>query len=83
MHDLQAEICRVPLIDLKVGSITDVIQGPETDKLREEFDQKSEEQLIQMAGAVTPSKQTRGYSVFRLETLVAGSKNRIDLYLLA
>src|SRR5712692_8559195 len=46
VHDLRAEIQRVPRISLKVGSITDVIQGPGTDKLREEFDQKSEEQLI-------------------------------------
>ena len=83
VHDLRTEIRRVPRISLKVGSITDVIQGPGTDKLREEFDQKSEEQLIQMAGPMTPSKETRGYAAFRLETLVAGSKNRVDLYLLA
>jgi len=83
VHDLQVEIRRVPLIDLKVGSITDVIQGPGTDELREEFDQKSEEQLIQMAGPMTPSKETRGYAALRLETLVTGSKDRVDLYLLA
>jgi len=81
--DLLAEIHRVPLIQLKVGSIADVIQGPGTDKRREEFDHKSEEQLIQMAGPMTPSKETRGNAAFRLQTLVTGSKNRIDLYLLA
>ena len=83
VYDLRTEIQRVPRISLKVGSITDVIQGPGTDKLREEFDQKSEEQLIQMAGPMTPSKETRGYAAFRLETMVTGSRNRIDLYLLA
>jgi hypothetical protein len=83
VDDLLAEIHRVPLIKLRVGSIADVIQGPGTDKLREEFDHKSEEQLIQMAGPITPSKETRGNAAFRLETLVTSSKNRIDLYLLA
>jgi hypothetical protein len=81
--DLLAEIHRVPLIKLKVGSIADVIQGPGTDRLREEFDHKSEAQLILIAGPRTPSKETRGNAAFRLETLVTGSKNRIDLYLLA
>jgi hypothetical protein len=83
VYDMQAEIHRVPRMSLKVGSIADVIQGPGTDKLREEFDQKSEEQLIQMAGPMTPSKETRMNAAFRLETLVTGGKNRIDLYLLA
>ncbi len=83
VHDLQTEIHRVPRMNLKAGSITDVIQGHGTDKLREEFEQKSEEQLIQMAGPMTPSKETRTNAAFRLETLITGSKNRIDLYLLA
>lgn len=83
VHDLRAEIQRVPRISLKVGSIIDVIQGPGANKLREEFDQKTEEQLIQMAGPMTASKETRGYAALRLETLVTKSKNRIDLYLLA
>jgi hypothetical protein len=73
----------VPRISLKVGSITDVIQGPGTDELQKEFDQKSGEEVIQMAGPMTSSKKTRGNAAFRLETLVTASRNRLDLYLLA
>jgi hypothetical protein len=83
VHDLRAEIQMVSRISLKRGSITDVIQGPGVEKLEKEFDGKSEEQIIQMAGPMTSSKETRMNAAFRLETLVTDSKNRIDLYLLA
>jgi hypothetical protein len=83
VHDLRAEIQIVSRISLKRGSITDVIQGPGVEKLQKEFDGKSEEQIIQMAGPMTPSKETRMNAAFRLETLVTESKNRLDLYLLA
>jgi hypothetical protein len=43
--------------------------------------QKDSQQIIQMAGPGTPSKETRGKAAFRLETLVTGNKNRIDLAL--
>jgi hypothetical protein len=83
VHDLRAEIQMVSRISLKRGSIADVIQGPGIEKLQKEFGGKSEEQIIQIAGPVTLSKETRMNAAFRLETLVTGSKNRIDLYLLA
>jgi hypothetical protein len=83
VHDLRAEIQMVSRISLKRGSITDVIQGPGVEKLEKEFDGKSEEQIIQLAGPMTLSKETRMNAAFRLETLVTDSKNRIDLYLLA
>jgi hypothetical protein len=83
VYDLRAEIEMVSRISLKVGSITDQVQGPEVEKLRKEFDGKSEEQLIQIAGPSTPSKETRTYAAFWLETRVTGSENLINLYLLA
>lgn len=83
VHDLRANIQRMPRVSLKVGSIADVIQGPGTEKLQMEFDGKSEEQIIHVAGPMTQSKETRTYAAFRLQTLVTGSKNRIELYLLA
>ena len=36
-----------------------------------------------MSGPTTPSEETRGYAAFRLETLVTGSKDWVELYLLA
>ncbi|HWY58313.1 MAG TPA: hypothetical protein VNZ03_27865 [Terriglobales bacterium] len=83
VHDLRAEIQMVSRIHLKKGSITDVAQGPGIEEHRKEFDGKSEEEIIQIAGQKTSSEETRMYAAFWLETLVTGSKNRIDLYLLA
>jgi hypothetical protein len=83
VHDLRAEIQRVPRISLKVGSIEDQVQGPILEKRRKEIEGKTEEQIIQMAGPTTPSVEARVIAAFRLETLVTSSKNRIDLYLLA
>lgn len=83
VHDLQAGIQYVSRISLKVGSIDDEVQGPGLEKHRKEIEGKTEEQLIQMAGPMAPSTETRMFAAFRLETLVSGSKNRIELYLLA
>ncbi len=83
VHDLKAAIDYMPRISLKTGMIEDVVQGPEVEKHRREIEGKTEEQLIQLAGPMTPSAETRMFAAFRLETLVSASKNRIDLYLLA
>ena len=83
VHDLRAGIQYVSHMSLKVGSIEDVVQGPGLEEHRKEIEGKTEEQLIQMAGPVTPSTETRMFAAYRLETLVSGSKNRIELYLLA
>jgi len=83
VHDLRAEIQMVSRISLKRRLITDVIQGPGVEKLEKEFEGRSEEQIIQMAGPMTSSQETRMNASFWLETLVTESKNRIDLYLLA
>ena len=83
VYDLRAEIQKVPRINLKVGSIADEMQGPGTEKLTAEFDRKTEDQLIEMAGPMTTSVETRVLAAFRLETLVTSSKNRVELYLLA
>ncbi len=81
--DLRRAIKIVPRIDLKPGSIEDVVQGPSLEKHRKEIEGKTEEQLIRMAGPMSSSIDTRLFAAFRLETLVSSSKNRIDLYLLA
>jgi hypothetical protein len=83
VYDLRAEIQRVPRISLRVGSIADVMQGPLLEEHRKELEGKTEEQLIQIAGPMTPSIETRVLAAFWLETLVTSSTNRIDLYLLA
>jgi hypothetical protein len=83
VHDLQAEIQYVSRISLKVGSIDDVVQGPEAEEHRKEIEGKTEEQLIQIAGPTTQSTGTRTFAAYRLETLVTGSKNLLDLYLVA
>jgi hypothetical protein len=83
VQDLRSEIDSVSRIGLKVGAIEDVVQGPGLEKHRKEIEGKTEEQLIQLAGPMTPSVETRMFAAFPLETLVSGSKNRIDLYLLA
>jgi hypothetical protein len=83
VNDLRAEIQMVSRISLKRRLITDVIQGPGVEKLEKEFGSRSEEQIIQMAGPMTSSQETRMNAAFWLETLVTESKNRIDLYLLA
>ena len=70
-------------ISLKVGAIEDVVHGPGLERQRNEIEGKTEEELIQMAGPMTQSTETRMFAAFRLETLIADSKNRIDLYLLA
>lgn len=59
------------------------MQGPLVEKHRKELEGKTEEQLIQVAGPMTPSIETRVLATFWLETLVTSSKNRIELYLLA
>jgi hypothetical protein len=83
VHDLRFGIEQMSRINLKAGSIEEVVQGPEVEKYRKEFAGKTEEQLIQLAGPMTTSQETRMFAAFRLETLVSGSKNRIELYLLA
>jgi hypothetical protein len=83
VYDLKAEIANISHINLKVGSIEDVVQGPWVEKHRKEIEGKTEEQLIQLAGPATLSEETRTYAAYRLETLVSGSKNRLELYLLA
>ena len=83
VYDLQREIHRVPHLSLKIGSIENVVQGRGLEEHRKEIEGKTEEQLIQMAGPMTSSIETRMFAAFRLETLITRSKNRIDLYLLA
>jgi hypothetical protein len=83
VDDLKAAIDYVPHISLKIGSIEDAVQGPDLDKHRKEIEGKTEEELIQMAGPTSASHDTRLFALYRLETMVAKSKNRIDLYLLA
>jgi hypothetical protein len=83
VQDLQLEITGVSRINLKVGSVEDVARGPLVKSHWMEVEKKTEEDLIQMAGPATPSKDTRMLAALRLQTLVTGSKNRIELYLLA
>jgi hypothetical protein len=81
--DLKAGIANMSRISLKVGSIEDAVQGPDLEKYRKDLEGKTEEQLIRLAGPTTSSQERRMFAAYRLETLVSGSKNRIDLYLLA
>jgi hypothetical protein len=83
VHDLQSDIRAVSRLSLKVGSIEDVVKGPGLEEHRREIEGKTEEELIHMAGPMNKSIETRLFAVYRLETLVSDSRNRIDLYLLA
>jgi hypothetical protein len=83
VHDLQSAIRFVSQLSLKVGSIEDVAQGPWVEEHRKEINGKTEEELIRMAGPSTKSMDTRLIALYRLETLVTDSRNRIELYLLA
>jgi hypothetical protein len=83
VEDLKEGIASISHLNLKVGSLEDVVQGPEVAKYQQEFQGKTEAQLIQLAGPATSSQETRTFAAYRLETLVSSSKNRIDLYLLA
>ena len=83
VYDLKAEIANISHISLKVGSIDDVMQGPGVEKYRKQFEGKTEEQLIQLAGPSNASEESRIYAASWLETLVSRSKNRLELYLLA
>jgi len=81
--DLKAAIDYMPRISLKSGTIDDVVQGPGVEKHRKEIAGKTEEELIRLAGPMTSSGETRTFAAYALETSVSGSKNRIELYLLA
>ena len=59
------------------------MQGPGVEKYRKQFEGKTEEQLIQLAGPSNASEESRIYAASWLETLVSRSKNRLELYLLA
>ena len=81
--DLRSSIRNVSRLILKVEPLEDVVQGPALEKHRKEIEGKNEEELIQMAGPTSGSIDTRLFAAYRLETLVTGSRNRIELYLLA
>jgi hypothetical protein len=81
--DLKAALDYMPRINLKPGTIEDVVQGPGVEKHRKEIAGKTEEELIRLAGPMTSSGETRTFAAYALETSVSGSKNRIELYLLA
>jgi hypothetical protein len=81
--DLRTEIKAVSQINLKVGNVDDVVQGPIVEEHRKEMQGKTEEQLIRMAGPLNPAYDTRLLAAEWLQTLVTSSKNRVDLYLLA
>jgi hypothetical protein len=81
--DLKAGIANMSRINLKVGAIEDVVQGPDIEKYGKDLEDKTEEQLIRLAGPTTSSQEKRKFAAYRLETLVSGSKNLINLYLLA
>lgn len=83
VYDLKSSIHEVSLLNLKLGSIEDMVQGPGLEEHRKEIEGKTEEELIQMAGPTSTSVETRLFALYRLETIVSKSKNRLDLYLLA
>jgi hypothetical protein len=83
VYDLKAEIDNMSRINLKIGRIEDEVRGPALEEHRKEIERKTEEELIRLAGPLTPSYETRLFAALKLKTLVAASKNRIDLYLLA
>lgn len=83
VRDLQTSIGYVSRLSLNVGSVDDVVQGPEVERHRKELEGKTEEELIRMAGPASKSIDTRLFAAYRLETLVTDSRSRIELYLLA
>jgi hypothetical protein len=83
VDDLRSSIRNLSHLNLKVGSIEDAVQGPILEEHRKELEGKNEEQLIQMAGPTSKSYEIRVLAACRLETLIADSRNRVELYLLA
>jgi hypothetical protein len=81
--DLRSSIANVSRLTLTVEPLEDVVQGPALEKHRRETQGKNEEELIQMAGPMSGSIDTRLFAAYRLETLVTDSRNRVELYLLA
>jgi hypothetical protein len=82
VSDLRNGISSVSHLNLKVGRIDDLVQGPWLEEHRKEIEGKTEEQLIQMAGPANSSADTRQLAADRLETLITDPRNRIELYLL-
>jgi len=83
VEDLKAKIQSLSNVGLKPGSIEDEMQGPWVDAHRKDIEGKTEEQLIELAGPNTVSKDIRQLAISRLATLVNSSKNRLEFYLLA
>lgn len=83
VDDLRTAIRSMSPLSLKVGTIEDVAQGPWVEEHKKEIEGKTEEELIRMAGPNTKSMDTLRIALYRLQTLVTDSRNRIDLYLLA
>jgi hypothetical protein len=81
--DLQAAIRRVPGISLQTRPMSDFVSGPGFNRVRNEIDGKTEEQLIALAGPTTSSFDVRFFAATALEASVSTSTNRIELYLLA
>jgi len=59
-----------------------VVQGPAVESNRKNIEGKSEEQLIAMAEAPSPDGVPAWLAAAALETSVASSKNRTELYVL-
>lgn len=64
VQDLRAGIANISHVSLRAGSIEDIVQGPEADRYRKEFKGNTEEQMIQMAGPTTSSKETRTFAAY-------------------
>lgn len=79
---LQNAIRYVSKTDLRPRPIETLVQGPAVDRHRNEIEGKSEEELIHMAGPVSPPRAPRWLAAFALQASVATSKNRIALYVL-
>jgi hypothetical protein len=77
--DLQAAVRYMPRVSLDVRPIDKVVQGPAVERHRKAIEGKTEEQLIEMAA----SRDGAGWlAPFALESSVATSKSRIELFLL-
>src|SRR6266480_5424085 len=83
VKDLQSNVQQMSRISLRPTPIEEKVSGPRLEQHRKEIEGKTEEQLIELAGPMTSSLESRSFAAFAFEASVSTSANRIALYLLA
>lgn len=81
--DLRSSLEWVSRLTLEKRPLEDVTEGPWIQEHKHEIEDKTEEELIDMAGPANASNEGRWLAAAALEVSVSQSRNRKDLYLLA